>query len=93
MRVLREKGITIEDCIEGFRTQQMLKEFEIPEEPYDWITEGNEFTAVNCQGSSCNSNHSLYHPDESKLISKRESFLDIIPRSRKNIQTYRKKKD
>ncbi|VFJ14344.1 helix-turn-helix domain-containing protein [Candidatus Nitrosocosmicus franklandus] len=93
MRVLREKGITIEDCNEGFRTQQMLKEFEIPEEPYDWITEGNEFAAVDGQGSSCNSNHSLYHPDESKLISKKESLLDIIPHSRKNIQTYRKKKD
>ena len=30
MRTLRESGITIEKCIEGFRIQQMLKEFGIP---------------------------------------------------------------
>jgi hypothetical protein len=37
MRTLRESGITIENCIEGFRIQQMLKEFGISEEPCDWI--------------------------------------------------------
>ena len=77
MRTLRESGITIEKCIEGFRIQQMLKEFGIPEEPYEWI-EGDAHINIRREGSNDTSKYSYPKRDEAKSVPKEESLLDII---------------
>lgn len=91
MRTLRESGITIEKCIEGLRIQQMLKEFGIPEEPYDWISDRD----MNIGSGSTDigtGNQSLYNSSESKSVTREESILDIINNSQKGCKTNEKKK-
>ncbi|HEX5904522.1 MAG TPA: hypothetical protein VFY50_00575 [Candidatus Nitrosocosmicus sp.] len=63
LRNLRESGFTIENCIEGFRIQQQLKEFGISDEPCDWIIDGD---GCNTNGSPDigTSNHSRHNLDE-----------------------------
>jgi hypothetical protein len=88
MRNLRDSGITIEDCIQGYRIQQMLKEFGIPDEPCDWIIDEDSY---NTSGSHDvgTSNHSLHNLDESKSATEEESLLDLINNGQKGIKTKR----
>jgi len=94
MRTLRESGISIEDCIEGFRIQQMLKEFESSDESYDWIMGGDKFT----NGSSSDAavtgtrKHNSYNPDELRSVPKEETLFDLIDLGKgERIQTNEKK--
>jgi hypothetical protein len=94
MRTLKESGITIENCIEGFRIQQMLKEFGIPEGSCDWIIQEDDFTnsssSVSC---SAGGNCSLHNPYESKAVSKEESVLDLIDLSQSESSLANEKKN
>lgn len=97
MRTLRKSDITIEKCIEGFRIQQMLKEFEISEEQQDWMIEEDAFTnSISSVGSSgnSNSNNDIYNSNELKRIPKEESLLDLIDLGQgERSQTDEKKND
>lgn len=70
MGSLRESGITIEKCIEGFRIQQMLREFGIPDEPHDWIERSEQI--------SNSSNNTLDNSESLRPTPKEESVLDEI---------------
>jgi len=88
MRTLRESGITIENCIEGFRIQQMLKEFGISEEPYDWIIEEDAFTdSPSCGGGDGSGNYTLHNSYESKADPEEKSLLDVINQGKETSQT------
>ena len=70
LRNLRESGITIEDCIEGFRVKQMLMEFGIPDEPHDWMLR-SDYTDSNI-------NNILDNSGSIRPTLKEESLLDSI---------------
>lgn len=87
MGSLRESGITIEKCIEGFRIQQMLREFGIPDEPHDWIDRSDQTSSI--------SNNILDNSESLSPTPKEESVLDEInlsPTSKRGNQNRKSRK-
>lgn len=72
-RNLRESGITIEECIDGLRIQQMLKEFGISDEPCDWIIDGDACNSSDLIGIGT-SKHSRHNLDEAKSVTEEETL-------------------
>jgi hypothetical protein len=85
LREIRTSGITIQQCVRGFRTEQILRQFEIKDELEGWID--NEIVEENTEskGTDTLSNQLNFDPTTPESLSDKGDKISNKRRERNKI--------